>query len=147
MRVVLKSLFLSLTIFAVLPAWHSCYGQDSTIATEPAQSSQQPQQDSSQKPAATSPGTNPSSQRTTIPPPSTTAPSSSLDDTVDAGEMDDDIDHAPRGMAQWNEYRGPYIASTSKAIPSSSRPGSNSSSEDRFAWTPQRLGSFTTIRH
>jgi hypothetical protein len=39
MRVVLKSLFLSLTTFAVLPAWHSCYGQDSTIATEPAQSS------------------------------------------------------------------------------------------------------------
>jgi len=27
--------------------------------------------------------------------------------------MDDDIDHAPRAMAKWNEYRGPYI--TAKA--------------------------------
>lgn len=108
MRVTLKSLFLSLTTFAVLPAWHSCFGQDSTIAVEAAKSSQQPQQDGSQKPAAMSPDTNPSSQQTT-PPPSTTAPPSSLDDTVDAGEMDDDLGHAPRRMAGWNEYRGPYI--------------------------------------
>ena len=27
--------------------------------------------------------------------------------------MDNDIDHAPREMAKWNEYRGPYF--TAKA--------------------------------
>lgn len=27
--------------------------------------------------------------------------------------MDDDIDHAPREMARWNEYRGPHF--TAKA--------------------------------
>jgi phosphate-selective porin OprO/OprP len=80
---------------------------------EAAKSNQQPQQDSSQKPTAASSGANPSSQETSTPPPGTAAPSSSLDDTVDAGEMDDDLDHAPRGMARWNEYRGPYF--TAKA--------------------------------
>ena len=99
-----KSLFLLLTTFAVLPAWHSCFGQDTSIAGEAPEASQQLQQDSPQKPAAMPPNTNPSSQRTTTPPPSTTSPSSSLVDTIDAGEMDDDIDHAPRAMASWNEY-------------------------------------------
>ncbi len=113
MRVMLRSLFLLLTTFAVLPAWHSCRGQDRAVAGAAPESSQQPQQVSSQKPAATSRDTNPSSQQTTTSPPSTTSPSSSLVDTVDAGEMDDDIDHAPRAMAKWNEYRGPYI--TAKA--------------------------------
>src|ERR1700756_1886569 len=107
MRVILRSLSLSLITFAVLPAWHSCCGQDSAITGEAAKSSQQPQQVSSQKPIATPPDTNPSSQQTTTQPPSTTSPSSSLDDTIDAGETDDDIDHAPRRMARWNEYHGP----------------------------------------
>jgi phosphate-selective porin OprO and OprP len=50
-----------------------------------------------------------SAQQTGTPPPSATSPVSTLDDSIDAGEMDNDIDHAPRGMAKWNEYRGPYI--------------------------------------
>ena len=49
-----------------------------------------------------------SSQQATIPAAVVATPSSTLDDTVDAGEMDDDIDHAPREMAKWNEYRGPH---------------------------------------
>jgi hypothetical protein len=109
MRVMLKPLFLVLTPLAVWPAWHSCRGQDSTAQ----ESGQQPQQVSSQKPVATSPNTNPSSQSTTTPPPGTTSPSSSLDDTINAGETDDDIRHAPREMARWNEYRGPHF--TAKA--------------------------------
>src|SRR5271170_7914726 len=109
MRVMLKSLFLLLTTFAVLPAWHSCRGQDRAIAGAAPESNQQPQQVSSQKPAAMPPNTNTSSQQTTTPPSSTTSPSSSLDDTVDAGEMDDDIDHAPRRMSRWNEYSGPHF--------------------------------------
>ena len=113
MRAILGSLFLSLTAFAVLPAWHSCYGQASTIAAEAAKSSQPPQQDSSQKPAATSPNANPSSQQITTQPPSTASPTSTLVDTVDAGEMDDDLDNAPRKMASWQEYRGPHF--TAKA--------------------------------
>jgi phosphate-selective porin OprO/OprP len=113
MRVILRSLLLSLTAFPVLPAWHACCGQDTPIAGAAPESIQQPQQVGSQKPIATSPNTNPSSQQATAPPPSTPSPSSSLDDTVDAGEMDDDIDHAPREMARWNEYRGPHF--TAKA--------------------------------
>src|SRR5271168_2440966 len=109
MRVMLKSLFLLLTIFAVLPAWHSCRGQDRAIAGAAPESSQEPQQVNSQKPVATSPDTNPSSQQTTTPPPNPTSPSASLVDTVDAGEMDDDIDNAPRKMARWNEYQGPHF--------------------------------------
>jgi len=109
MRVMLKSLFLLLITFAILHAWHSCRGQDSAAP----ESGQQPQQVSSQKPVATSPDTNPSSQQSTSTPPSTTSPTSTLDDTVDAGEMDDDIRHAPRKMARWNEYRGPHF--TAKA--------------------------------
>jgi phosphate-selective porin OprO and OprP len=113
MRVILRSLLLSLTAFPVLLAWHACCGQDTTIAGAAPESIQQPQQVGSQKPIATSPNANPSSQQATALLLSTTSPSSSLDDTVDAGEMDDDIDHAPREMARWNEYRGPYI--TAKA--------------------------------
>src|SRR5271169_3151586 len=109
MRVMLKSLFLLLTTFAVLPAWHSCRGQDTSIAGEAPEASQQPQQGTPQKPAAMPPNTNPSSQQTTTPPSSTASPSASLVDTIDAGEMDDDIDNAPREMAKWNEYHGPYI--------------------------------------
>ena len=112
MRVMLKSLFLLLTTVAILPAWHSCRGQDRAIAGAAPESNQQPQQVSSQKPVAPSPNTNPSSQQTT-PPPSITSPSSSLVDTIDAGEMDDDIDNAPRKMARWNEYQGPHF--TAKA--------------------------------
>ena len=85
-------------------------------APSPRQSSdeiQQPQQGNSQQPTGTTPNTNPSSQQTTTPPAGAASPSSSLDDTVDAGEMDDDIDHAPREMAKWNEYRGPHF--TAKA--------------------------------
>src|SRR5258705_3626313 len=109
MRVMLKSLFLLLTTFAVLPAWHSCRGQDRAIPGAAPELSQQPQQVSAQRPVDTSPDTNPSSQQTTTPPPSTMSPSSTLDDTVDAGEMDDDIRHAPRRMARWNEYQGPHF--------------------------------------
>src|SRR5258707_632378 len=106
MRVMLRSLFLLLTTFAVLPAWHFCRGQDRAIAGTAPESSQQPQQDSPPKPVAVPPNTNPSFQQTPTPPPSTTSPSSTLDDTVDAGEMDDDLDHAPRRMSRWNEYSG-----------------------------------------
>jgi phosphate-selective porin OprO/OprP len=105
----LRSLLLSLTAFAVLPAWHYCSAQDIAIVREAPESSQQPQQDSSQKPVATSPNTNPSSQQTTTQPSTTASPSSTLVDTVDAGEMDDDIDRAPRKMASWQEYRGPHF--------------------------------------
>jgi phosphate-selective porin OprO/OprP len=109
----LRSLLLSLTAFAFLPAWHSCCGQDIAIAGEALEASRQPQQDSSQKPVTTSPNTNPSSQQATTQPPTTTSPTSTLVDTVDAGETDDDIDHAPRKMASWQEYRGPHF--TAKA--------------------------------
>ena len=65
MRVMLKSLFLLLTTFAVLPAWHKCCGQDSAIVGEAQESSQQ--QISLQKPTVTSPNPNPSSQQATSP--------------------------------------------------------------------------------
>jgi hypothetical protein len=101
----LKPLFLVLTTLAVWPAWHSCRGQDTTAQ----ESGQQPQQVSAQKPVATSPDTNPSAQQSTSTPPSITSPTSTLYTTVDAGEMDDDIRHAPRRMSRWNEYSGPHF--------------------------------------
>lgn len=103
MRGILKSVLLSVISLAVLPAWHPCRGQDTTPATSMPDEIQQPQPASPQQPPANpSPG-----------PQQTTSPSASLVDTVDAGEMDDDIDHAPREMAKWNEYRGPHF--TAKA--------------------------------
>jgi phosphate-selective porin OprO/OprP len=146
MRVIVK-LVLSLATVAVLPAWHSCFGQDSTIA-EAAQASQQPQRDSSQKPPATSTDTNPSSQQTTTPPPSTTSPSSSLDDTIDAGEMDDDLDHAPRVLARWNEYRGPYItarAGMGFLVDTASFAQDNESKEQIKVLPAQRLRDFRFV--
>ena len=94
MTATLRSILLSLISFAILPAWHACSGQDNPATTAAPDESQQPQQPST---------ANPNSQQSKASPPST------LDDTVDAGEMDDDIDHAPRAMAKWNEYRGPYV--------------------------------------
>ncbi len=61
------------------------------------------------RPTGTAPNTNPGAQQPTTPPAVAATPLSTLDDTVDAGEMDDDIDHAPREMAKWNEYRGPHF--------------------------------------
>src|ERR1700750_120655 len=93
-----KPLFLVLPTLAVWPAWHSCRGQTTTAQ----ESGQQPHQVSAlQKSVATSANTNPSSQQTTTPTPSTTSSSDSLVTTIDAGEMDDDIDHAPRRMSRW----------------------------------------------
>src|ERR1700743_3955138 len=114
MRVIPSAVLLSLVPLAVLPTWHSsCLGQDTAIAKESLEASQQPQEGSSQQPAGPTPNTNPNSQETTTPPAGAASPSSSLDDTVDAGEMDDDLDHAPRELAKWNEYRGPHF--TAKA--------------------------------
>jgi phosphate-selective porin OprO and OprP len=109
MRVMLRSLFLLLTTFAVLAAWHSCRGQDTTPATVISTEIQQPQQANSQQPTGTTPNANSSSQQTTTPPAGAASPSASLVDTIDAGEMDDDIDNAPRRMARWNEYQGPHF--------------------------------------
>jgi phosphate-selective porin OprO and OprP len=76
--------------------WGVSGGRKPTAAPE---SSQQPQQASSQQPP---PNTSPRSQQTT-------SPSDSLVTTIDAGEMDDDIDNAPRRMSRWNEYSGPHF--------------------------------------
>ena len=113
MRVILRSLFLPVIALAVLPAWHSCRGQDTAVPGAVSEAGQQPQQNGSPKPTGSAPNTNLSSQPTTTHPAGAATPLSSLDDTVDAGEMDDDIDHAPREMARWNEYRGPHF--TAKA--------------------------------
>ncbi len=101
MRVIPSSVLLSLVTLAVLPAWHSsCRGQDVAIAQKSPEASHQPQQDSSQKPTGTTPNTSPGSQQATI--------SSGkcwrllqprLDDTVDAGEMDDDL--GSRAPERW----------------------------------------------
>ncbi len=144
MRVMLKSLFLLLTTFAVLPAWHACRGQDTAAPA----SSQQPQEVSSQKPVATSPDTSPSPQQTTTTPPDTTSPSSSLDDTVNAGEMDVDIDHAPRAMARWNEYRGPHF--TAKAgigflVDAAANAQDTASKEQITMFPAQRLRDFRFV--
>ena len=104
----LRSLFLLVTLFAALPAWHSCRGQDA-VAGEALESTQQPGQVSSQKPVAAPPSTNPSSQQTTPLPTNTTSPRSTLDDTVDAGEIDRDMSARPRKMTRWNEYTGPHF--------------------------------------
>jgi phosphate-selective porin OprO and OprP len=113
MRVIPRSVLLSLVTLAVLPPWHSCRGQDSAPATVISTEIQQPQRANPQQSTGSTPNSNPSSQQTTTPPAGATSPSSSLDDTIDAGETDDDLDHAPREMAKWNEYRGPYF--TAKA--------------------------------
>src|SRR5271168_4912568 len=109
MRVMLRSLFLLLSTFAGLPAGHSCRGQDTTPATVISTEIQQPQQANSQQPTGTTPNANSSSQQTPTPPAGAASPSASLVDTIDAGEMDDDIDNAPRRMARWNEYQGPHF--------------------------------------
>src|SRR5258707_12814788 len=98
MKVMLKSLFLLLTTFAVLPAWHSCRGQDRAIAGTAPESSQQPQQDSPPKPAAVPLYTNPSSQQTPTPPTSKTSPSPTLDNTANAGKVDDNMHKPHRKM-------------------------------------------------
>ncbi|HEY4010403.1 MAG TPA: porin [Acidobacteriaceae bacterium] len=104
MRVLLGSLVLSLIALPVLPAWQSCRGQDSVIADGTTEVSQQPQQASSPGPPST-----PNAPSATPPQPAASTASSTLDDTVDAGEMDDDIEHAPRRMSKWNEYSGPHV--------------------------------------
>ena len=100
MRAIPRSILLSLITLAVLPAWKSGCGQDTAVAVT-VSGTIQPQQQPSNPP--------PTPQQTATPPASTVTPPSTLDDTVDAGETDDDIDHAPREMAKWNEYRGPYV--------------------------------------
>jgi len=100
MRVILRSVLLSLITLAVLPAWRSGRGQDSAIVTTVTDAIQQPPQQ---------PSNPPTSQPTAATPPSATSPASTLDDSVDAGEMDDDIEEPRRGMPKWNEYRGPYV--------------------------------------
>ena len=100
MRVILRSVLLSLITLSVLPAWRSVSGQDPAVVTTVADAIQQPPQQ---------PSNPPTSQPTAATPPSATSPASTLDDSVDAGEMDDDIEEPRRGMPKWNEYRGPYV--------------------------------------
>src|SRR5947209_4260542 len=100
MRVVLRLALLSVISLTVLPAWHSCRGQDSAPAAVISTETQQAQRAKPQQSAGSTPSTNPSSPRTAAPPAGAASASSTLDDTVDAGEMDDDIKHAPRGMAK-----------------------------------------------
>ena len=140
MRVIPRSVLLSLITLAVLAAWHSCRGQESRVATAVSDDNQQPQQPTT--------NTTPSSQQATIPAAVVASPSSSLDTTVDAGEMDDDIDHAPRGMAKWNEYRGPYV--TFKAgmgfLVDTAAYAQNDASKEQIAMLPaQRLRDFRFV--
>jgi len=100
MTAIFRSMLLSLVTLAVLPAWQTCCGQDSPATTAAPDESQQPQQPST---------TNPNSQQSTTTPASTTPPTSTLYSTVDAGEMDDGMEQPRRGMAKWNEYRGPHV--------------------------------------
>src|ERR1700761_7877531 len=100
MRVILRSVLLSLITLSVLPAWRSVSGQDPAIVTTVADAIQQPPQQ---------PSNPPTSQPTAATPPSATSPASTLDDSVDAGEMDDDIEEPRRGMPKWNENSGPYV--------------------------------------
>src|ERR1700761_3537506 len=101
MRVIPRSVLLSLITLAVLPAWRSGRGQDSAIVTTVADAIQQPPQ----KPS----NPTPTSQQTATPPAGAMSPSSTLDDSVNAAETDDDMEQPRRGMPNWNEYRGPYI--------------------------------------
>src|SRR6185437_4580209 len=98
MRVILRPVLLSLITFAILPAWRSSRGQDGVMVAAVSDETPQPQQSPS-KPTS-------GPQQTSAPPAS---PASTLQDTVDAGEMDDDMEEPRRGMAHWNEYRGPHI--------------------------------------
>ncbi len=109
MRVILRSILLLVISLTVLPAWHCCRGQDAAATMPILGDIQQQQQGNPQQQPASTPSTDPSSQQATTPPAGAASPSSSLDATVDAGEMDDDIDHAPREMAKWNQYRGPHF--------------------------------------
>ena len=109
MRVILRSASLLLITIAVLPAWHSSRGQDNSIAEAVTTESQQPQQGTPQNPTGRPPTTTSGSPQATTSPATTGYPSSTLDTTIDAGEMDDDIDNAPRRMSRWNEYSGPHI--------------------------------------
>src|ERR1700758_4934362 len=101
MTAILRSMLLSLTGLAVLPAWHACCGQDSAATIAAPDESQQPQRPSTPP--------NPNPQHATTRPSNMASSSSTLDDTVDAGEMDDDMEAPRRGMAKWNEYRGPHV--------------------------------------
>jgi phosphate-selective porin OprO/OprP len=139
MKVIPRSFLLSLACLAVLPALHSsCRGQDTAIAQESPEANQQPPQTNSQPPAPnTSPGSQPA-----------TSSSESLVSTIDAGEMDDDIDHAPRVMARWNEYRGPYF--TVKAgmgfLVDTAAYAQNAASKEQITMLPaQRLRDFRLV--
>lgn len=101
MRAIRKSVVLSLITLAVLPAWRSSRGQDSATVTAAPDDSQQPQQQPS--------NTTTVSQQTPSTSAGSASQSSTLVDTIDAGEMDDDIEEPRRGMAKWNEYRGPHV--------------------------------------
>jgi hypothetical protein len=90
MTAILRSMLLSLITLTVMPAWQTCCGQDSPATTTVSEENQQPQQ-----PPAT-----PGPQQTTTPSPGAASPSSTLDDTVDAGEMDDGMEQPRRGMAK-----------------------------------------------
>ena len=107
MRLILRSALLSLVLIVFLSAWHSILGQEGTTVAADTDKSQQTQRGGSQEPGNTSSSVNPNSQQ--MPAPNAGSPSSTLDDTVDAGEMDADMEEPRRGMAHWNEYRGPYV--------------------------------------
>jgi phosphate-selective porin OprO/OprP len=139
MRVFLRSVLLSLITLTVLSAWQSSRGQESAVVATVADAIQQPQQPSN--PA-------PTSQQTATPPASTAIPSSTLDDTIDAGEMDDDMEQPRRGMAKWNEYRGPHV--TFKAglgfLVDTAAYAQNDASKEQITMLPaQRLRDFRFV--
>src|SRR5215472_15889244 len=140
MRVILRSLLLSLIIFTALPAWYSCCGQDTAVTTSLWDESQQPQQ--------TPPPANPSSQPTTSSPPNTTSTSPTLVDNIDAGEMDDDTEEPRRGMVKWKEYRGPYITARAGLgfLVDTASYAQDAASKEQIAMLPsQRLRDFRFV--
>jgi phosphate-selective porin OprO and OprP len=104
-----KALLVSQMAIGILVAAQPSHAQDSHNPGSISQPEQSPQalvQNSISMAPASS--TN-SRQKTALPSASTTPPSATLDDSVDAGEMDDAIEQPRRGMAHWNEYRGPHF--------------------------------------
>ena len=131
---------LSVITLSVLPAWHSSRGQESTPPTAISDDIQQPRQQPS-SPA-------PTPQQPTAPVPGATSPSSTLDETINAGEMDDDLEQPRRGMAKWNEYRGPYITLRAGLgfLADTASYAQDSVSKEQFTMLPaQRLRDFRFV--
>ena len=140
MRVILRPLLLSMITLTTLPPWYSCCGQDTAVTTSLWNDSQQPQR--------TPPSANPSSQQPSPSPPNTTPNSATLVDNIDAGEMDDDMEEPRRGMAKWNEYRGPHITARAGMglLLDTASYAQNDASKEQIAMLPaQRLRDFRFV--